>query len=118
MTNPGFGESPRLKLELMLEGLRYSDSLGMAAATSSPNRYPYRFAEGEPNPTSLSMVPIPDLLTLADGTLVPVKGNAASPWEVQGDRDGGYTLGTDQDTSVAIPIQFEPLPGWRGGEHQ
>lgn len=112
MTSVELGESSRLKIDLMFEGLRYSDALGDAADSAFPNFYPYRFAEGEPNPTGQTKVPIPYLLTTADGTLVRIKGNSDSPWHVEGTGDGGYTLCSEADPNIAVPIQFEPLPAW------
>jgi hypothetical protein len=114
MVQSVLGESPRLKIELMFEGLRYSDALGAAAASAFPNFYPYRFADGEPNPTGQPKVPIPYLLRTSDGTLVRIKGNGASPWQVAGDAGSSYRLIRDGHEHTAIPIEFEPLPRWMG----
>ena len=43
--------SPALKVQVMCEGIRYTAALGAAAAHSMPNYYPYRFKEGEHDPT-------------------------------------------------------------------
>ena len=43
--------SPALKVQVMCEGIRYSDALGRAASHSMPNYYPYRFKPGEHDPT-------------------------------------------------------------------
>ena len=43
--------SPALKVQVMCEGIRYTAALGAAAVHSMPNYYPYRFKEGEHDPT-------------------------------------------------------------------
>jgi hypothetical protein len=102
--------SAQLKIELMFDGVRYSDSLGAAAAHAFPNFYPYRFRPGEPNPTGKDKVPIPYLMTLADETLIRVKGTADAPWQVAGDADAGYRLCHDDGREMAV--DFAPLPDW------
>jgi hypothetical protein len=102
----------RLKLDLMFEGVRYSDALGEAAGYAFPNFYPYRFQPGEANPTGQSKVTIPYLMSLADGTLIRVKGNGASPWQVTGSRQAGYQLVNDLSPDNCHDIDFDPLPEW------
>ncbi len=106
----------QLKLDLMLEGIRYSEALGQAAQHALPNYVPYRFQPGENDPTGRGMAAIPYLLATRNDTHVRIKGNSASPWVVSGDRDGGYSLARDGAPSIAI--EFEPLPRWmsRTGE--
>jgi len=99
------------KLDLMFDGVRYSPALGAAAGHAYPNYYPYRFQPGEPNPTGAAKAEIPYLMTLADGTLVRVKGSGASPWQVLGDRQTGYRLARDGDPTTT-PVAFEPRPRW------
>lgn len=106
-------QAARLKIDLMFEGVRYSDSLGRAAEHAFPNFYPYRFRPGEPNPTGRDKVTIPYLMTLSDGTLVRVKGAGDSAWAVGEDADAGYQLRNDDGR--ALPIAFEPLPDWMRG---
>jgi hypothetical protein len=106
--------SSRLKLDLMFEGIRYSEALGHAAEHSFPNFYPYRFQPGEPNPTGQSTAQIPYLLTTRDGTLVRVKGAGDSPWRVSGSRTDGYRL--TRDGSESLDVEFEPLPEWMRGQ--
>jgi hypothetical protein len=110
MTLSTLPASARFKLEMMFHGLRYSPALGQAAEHAFPNYYPYRFQPGEPDPTGTGKASIPYLLTLADETLIRIKGNGASPWAVSGDRETGYRLGNNDDPSV--PVQFTPLPRW------
>lgn len=107
-------ESARLKLDLMFEGIRYSDALGAAAAYAWPNYYPYRFSPGEANPTGKDKVPIPYLMNLADGTEVRIKGAGESGWCVNGDRVSGHWL--RHDDGRAFPIVFESLPAWMRGQ--
>jgi hypothetical protein len=110
MTLDSLPPSARLKLDLLFDGLRYSDVLGRAAEHAFPNYYPYRFQPGEPDPTGRGHARIPYLLRTADGTRVRIKGNGASPWFVDGDGANGYRLRRDDGT--ALPITFEPLPTW------
>ena len=105
--------SARLKLELMFDGLRYSEALGAAAANAFPNYYPYRFQPHEKNPTGKQSIDIPYLIRLEDGTLVRIKGNPDSPWRVMGEAERGYTLVHDSGPQTdELSITFEPLPGW------
>ena len=99
------------KLDLMFEGIRYSPALGAAAAHAYPNYYPYRFGPDEPNPTGAAKAAIPYLMTLADGTLVRVKGSGASRWRVEGDRQAGYALVGDHEPA-GLAVGFEPRPAW------
>lgn len=110
MTLDSLPPSARFKLDMMFHGIRYSPALGQAAEHAFPNFYPYRFQPGEPDPTGAGKASIPYLLTLADDTLIRIKGNGASPWTVSGDRATGYHLGKIGDP--AVPIQFTPLPRW------
>jgi hypothetical protein len=105
-------DSARLKLDLMFEGVRYSNALGDAVEHAFPNFYPYRFQAGEPNPTGKTKVTIPYLMRLQDGTLIRVKGNGASSWQVVGSRETGYRLVDDANADVCHVIQFAPLPAW------
>lgn len=103
--------STRLKIDVMFEGIRYSDALGAAVSHALPNYYPYRFKPDEPNPTGQPQVAIPYLIRTPDGTMIRVKGNGMSAWVVEGDRDSGYHLRNDRD-GEDIDIRFEPLPDW------
>jgi hypothetical protein len=105
------GAAPRLKIDLMFEGIRYSEPLGRAAAHAFPNYYPYRFKPGEADPTGQGKVEIPYLLTMPDGTLIRIKGNGESPWRIAGDLEQGYELHHDARPDF-IPVRFEPLPRW------
>jgi len=105
-------DSAHLKLDLMFDGIRYSEALGQAAAHAFPNFYPYRFQAGEPNPTGKPKATIPYLLTLADGTLIRLKGNGSSCWQVSGSETSGYELVDDTNSERSHPIRFEPLPAW------
>ncbi len=66
--------STRLKVDVMFEGIRYSESLGKAVEHALPNYYPYRFKPDEPNPTGKPQVAIPYLIRTPDGTMIRVKG--------------------------------------------
>jgi len=104
----------KLKLDLMFEGIRYTDALGKAAEHSFPNFYPYRFQTGEQNPTGKSTAAIPYLLTTRDGTLVRVKGAGDSKWNVTGSRTDGYCL--TRNGLESLDVEFEPLPQWMLGQ--
>ena len=103
--------SPGLKVDVMCAGIRYTPALGQAATHSMPNYYPYRFKEGEFDPTGRGIAPIPYLINTPDGTEIRVLGNGDSPWHVQGDEAHGYRL-TDDRSGVTLPIEFEPLRPW------
>lgn len=105
-------ESARLKLDLMFEGIRYSEALGAAAEHAFPNFYPYRFQPGEANPTGKAKVTIPYLMSLQDGTLIRVKGNGSSSRQVIQSGPSGYQLVDDADSDSIEAIGFEPLPQW------
>ncbi|TPW09655.1 MAG: hypothetical protein FD130_2449, partial [Halothiobacillaceae bacterium] len=72
----------KFKLDLMFEGIRYSESLGEAAEHSFPNFYPYRFQPGEKDPTGKGKANIPYLMITPGGTHLRVGGNGSSPWVV------------------------------------
>ena len=67
--------SPALKVQVMCEGIRYTAALGNAAPHSMPNYYPYRFKEGEHDPTGRGIASIPYLINTADGTEIRILGN-------------------------------------------
>jgi hypothetical protein len=104
-------DSPGLKVQVMCEGIRYSDALGRATAHSLPNYYPYRFKPGEHDPTGKGVTTIPYLINLADGTEIRILGSGDSPWHVEGDVDAGYRL-IDDRSQRQIPITFEPQKPW------
>jgi len=110
MNKSGLPGSAQMKLDLMFEGVRYSDALGEASSHAFPNFYPYRFRPGEPNPTGKDKATIPYLMTLEDGTLIRLKGNPDSDWSVQGSQPQGYRL--ESASGQVLPIAFEPLPQW------
>ena len=103
--------SPALKVQVMCEGIRYTDALGRAAMHSMPNFYPYRFKAGEPDPTGKGLATIPYLINTRDGTEIRVLGSGDSPWHVEGDRERGYLL-VDDRSGQSVPIEFEPLDPW------
>ncbi len=104
-------ETAFIKSDIMFDGLRYTKALGDAAATSAPNFYPYRFAQGEPDPTGTGKAAIPYLFTLEDGTLIRIKGNFKSPWHIEAGEGGrGHVLCRD-----GVPmrtIDFVKKPRW------
>lgn len=103
--------SPALKVQVMCEGIRYTPALAAATSHAIPNYYPYRFKEGEPDPTGRGIATIPYLINLADGTEIRILGNGDSPWHVEGDSEQGYVLIDDRD-GRRVPIAFEPLRPW------
>jgi hypothetical protein len=104
-------DSPGLKVQVMCEGIRYTAALGAATAHSMPNYYPYRFQEGEHDPTGRGVTTIPYLINTADGTEIRILGNGSSPWHVEGDLEHGYVL-IDDRSGTRVPIEFEPLRPW------
>ena len=111
MTQKALTASAEFKLDLMFEGIRYSEALGCAAGHSFPNYYPYRFEPGEYDPSGKGKAAIPYLLTTDDGTLIRIKGNGKSRWSVTGSVETGYCLVNDENDD-SIGICFESLPGW------
>jgi hypothetical protein len=103
--------SPSLKVQVMCEGIRYSEALGRAALHSMPNYYPYRFKAGEHDPTGKGTATIPYLINLRDGTEIRILGSGDSPWHVEGDRERGYVL-VDDRSGHSVPVEFEPLRAW------
>ena len=103
--------SPALKVQVMCEGIRYTESLGQAARHSMPNYYPYRFKPGEHDPTGKGTATIPYLINTEDGTEIRILGSGDSPWHVEGDRQQGYRL-VDDRSGRTVPIEFEPLRPW------
>lgn len=102
----------QFKLDLMFEGIRYSDALGKAAEHAFPNYYPYRFEKGEYDPTGKGKATIPYMLNLGDGTMLRIKGSGSSRWRVAGSRESGYRLLRDNAAGGGIDIDFAPLPRW------
>ena len=98
--------SPALKVQVMCEGIRYTAALGAAAAHSMPNYYPYRFKEGEADPTGRGIATIPYLINTPDGTEIRILGNGDSPWHVEGDATLGYRLIDDRSgQTIRIPMR-------------
>ncbi len=104
--------SPALKTELMFEGIRYSDALAEASEHALPNFYPYRFKEGEKDPTGTGKATIPYLMSTNDDTLMRIMGNGDSAWSVQGSSKDGYRLCNDVDQDHDRSITFEPQRDW------
>lgn len=109
--NERLPETPRIKADLMFEGVRYTPVLTEAMAYATPNFYPYRFGPGEEDPTGAGKAAIPYLLQFADGTLVRIKGNGRSPWHVSPSASGGHGLWRG-DACVLQDVSFDPRPGW------
>jgi hypothetical protein len=102
----------QFKLDLMFEGIRYSDALGQAARHAYPNYYPYRFEKGEHDPTGQGKAAIPYLLSVGDDIMLRIKGSGGSPWRVAGSRESGYKLLHDHDDRAGVDVDFAPLPTW------
>lgn len=109
--------SARLKLDLMFEGVRFTEALGRATEHSFPNFSPYRFAPGEPDPTGTGKAAIPYMLVTADDTHARIKGCSSSAWSVSGSHETGYELCRD-DTEPASSVRFEPARAWSQGRTQ
>ena len=104
--------SPALKIQVMCEGIRYTPALAAATAHAMPNYYPYRFKEGEPDPTGRGIATIPYLINTADGTEIRILGDGDSPWHVEGSQADGYVL-IDDRSGRRVAIEFEPLCPWQ-----
>lgn len=112
MTAAVLPQAAQFKLDLLFEGIRYSDALGRATEHSFPNYYPYRFEKGEHDPTGKGKAIIPYILSTRDGTMLRIKGNSGSTWHVDGCHEEGYRLLHDGDGDSGIDIEFAPLPPW------
>jgi hypothetical protein len=102
-------DATQLKIDVMFDGVRYTDALAKAAETAYPSYYPYRFEDGEPNPTGKSKVPIPYLMTTPNDTHLRLRGNGRSPWSIERGESDAYRL---VNGGKEIPVQFEPRPVW------
>jgi len=102
----------QLKLDLMFDGIRYSDALAEAAEDAFPNFYPYRFAENEIDPTGKGKAKIPYLMSIENGISTRIKGNGQSNWFVEGGKNKGYILKKDTDKQILEPLSFAPMPAW------
>ena len=111
MTSVKLPPSAQLKVDLMFEGLRYTQALGKAAEHAYPNFYPYRFEKGEPDPSGKGKAAIPYLLRTDDETTLRIMGNGRSRWSIEGSRESGYELLNDA-TDSRIHTDFEPMPAW------
>jgi hypothetical protein len=108
------GTTAELKLDLLFEGVRYTDSLRRAGEHSFPNFAPYRFAPGEDDPTGAGKADIPYMLVTDDGTHCRIKVSRSSPWWISGSRADGYELHCDRG-GPARRIDFEPAQRWMAG---
>jgi len=106
--------SARLKVDLLFQGLRYTEPLGHAAPHSFPNFMPYRFAPDEPDPTGSGSAPIPYMLFTGDDTHARIKCTRGSPWWISGSLEDGYALHRD-GVEEAWPVAFEPACQWMSG---
>ena len=105
-------DNARLKLDLMFDGIRYSEALGQAAEDAFPNFYPYRFSPGEHDPTGKGKAQIPYLLKTDNDVLTRIKGNGQSDWHITGNKNSGYQLCHDHSLYPDQPVCFTPLPDW------
>lgn len=112
--NEHLPETPRIKTDLMFEGVRWTSALADAMSFAAPNFYPYRFGRDEDDPTGTGKSVMPYLLTLEDGTLIRLKGNPQSAWRIEGpDAGGAYSLWHDDtDKAMRSPVSFDPRPTW------
>lgn len=107
-----FPELPRAllhKTDLMFRGVRYSESLGLATrAGAAPGFWPYRkhLSNGQ-----VEAIQIPYMFRLADGGVARVRVDDASPLEVGGNPDEGYTL-IEKGTAVSS-IGFVGRHAWQ-----
>ncbi len=112
MSESRLPKNSRFKLDLMFEGIRFTEALGEAAKEAFPNFYPYRFSPVEKDPTGQGKAEIPYLLITENDVLSRIKGNGKSSWYVTGDGEEGYWLRHDHDLYPDQPVSFAPLPSW------
>jgi hypothetical protein len=114
MTDNQLPSSAKLKLDLMFEGIRYTEALSRAAEHSFPNYYPYRFDDDEHDPTGTGRAEVPYMLVTPDDTHACLQLHRTSPWSVSGSREEGYELRRD-GSGEALAIGFEPAQQWMTG---
>lgn len=101
--------SLRTKLDLMFEGVRYTEPLARAAKGAFPNFFPHRVEPGDPDPTGTGRVPIPYMLITGDDVHCRIRTARDSPWRVDDAPGGGWVLRRGDD---AVPVAFEPAWRW------
>lgn len=97
-----------IKNEILFHGISYTHELGKAGEWAIPNYQPYRFKEGEEDPTGRGYIDIPYLMTLSDGSLVRILGNSKSPYRIVSSRDR-YLLMEGDEEITEINLQKRPL---------
>jgi hypothetical protein len=107
----------RLKLDLMFDGVRYTEALTRAAAHSFPNFFPHRIEPGEPDPTGTGRAPIPYMMVTGDDVHCRVRTNRESPYWVEGSEAEGYLL-RHAESEAPVRVSFEPAWGWLAGRTQ
>ncbi len=115
MSSDQLPASAKLKLDLMFEGIRYSDALGRAAEHSFLNDFPYRFGPGEHDPTGTGWAQLPYMLVTPDDTHICLRTQRTSPWSVSGSREEGYELRRDEN-GEGLTVDFEPAQRWMTGQ--
>ena len=100
-----------IKTDLLFHGLRYTAELGEAGEWTIPNWQPYRFQEGEANPTGEASINIPYLIVLEDGGLVRILGNGKSPYRIVKDGAGYMLMEWDEKVTK---VNFQRKPLWHG----
>jgi hypothetical protein len=106
--------SAKLKLDLMFEGIRYTEALGHAAEHSYPNDFPYRFGPDEHDPTGTGSGQLPYMLVTPNDTHICLRPHRTSPWSVSGSREEGYELRRGE-SGEALSVGFEPAQRWMTG---
>lgn len=99
-----------IKTDLLFQGVRFTKELGEAGEWAIPNYQPYRFQEGEDDPTGKGSVNIPYLMNLEDGSLVRLLGNRNSPYRIV--QNGNVYLLMEGDKKVA-EVNFQKRPLWQ-----
>src|SRR5689334_7775158 len=103
--------SVELKVDLMFDGVRYTDALRRAAEHAFPNYFPHRLAPGEPDPTGTGRADIPYMVVTPDGMHCRIKTSPRSSWWIDGSRAAGWALRHD-DGRPPLPVDFEPAQPW------
>jgi hypothetical protein len=99
-----------VKTDLLFHGVRYTQELSEAGAWAIPNYQPYRFQEGEEDPTGKGYINIPYLLTIEGGSLVRILGNGESPYRIIGDGSAHALMEGDEHV---IRVEFQKKPLWQ-----
>jgi len=99
-----------VKTDLLFHGVRYTRELGEAGTWAISNYQPYRFQEGEEDPTGKGYINIPYLLTIEGEGLVRILGNGESPYRIVADGSSHVLM---EGNKQVMQVAFQKKPLWQ-----